>query len=239
VEKESLDLQLNPYGVIATGGDTGLIEVVTSSNTIAKIQKKQGGASAVFKNEVLFEWFVEVNNRENTKIKTVVENFTASCAGYCVATYVLGIGDRHNDNIMVKEDGHLFHIDFGHILGNFKEKYGIKRERAPFVFTPDFAYVMGGKDSQKYNTFRESCITAHELLRQNYNLFINLFNMMLISGMPELQTKEDISYLVDTLNIATDKESKKKESLNFGEILDGTGSQWATRVNFWFHHLKH
>jgi phosphatidylinositol kinase/protein kinase (PI-3 family) len=42
-KKENLDLQLNPYRVIATGGETGMVEVVTRSNTISKIQKQIGG----------------------------------------------------------------------------------------------------------------------------------------------------------------------------------------------------
>lgn len=45
--------------------------------------------------------------------------------------------------------GNLFHIDFGHILGNYKSFLGITKERVPFVLTPDFLYVMGttGKKS--------------------------------------------------------------------------------------------
>lgn len=36
----------------------------------------------------------------------------------------------------------LFHIDFGHFLGNFKTKFGINRERVPFILTYDFVHVI-------------------------------------------------------------------------------------------------
>merc|ERR1711988_923272 len=101
--------------------------------------------------------FIKEHNATEVKLREALETFCLSLAGYCVATYVIGIGDRHNDNVMLSEDGHLFHIDFGHFLGNFKSKFGVKRERAPFVFTPDFAYVLGERESPDYERFVKVC----------------------------------------------------------------------------------
>jgi phosphatidylinositol-4,5-bisphosphate 3-kinase len=237
-KRENLNLMLNPYNVIATGADTGMIEVVTSSNTVSKIEKQIGGGALGAFNDTVIRYWLELKNSQLTPKERaeVFETFTASCAGYCVATYVLGIGDRHNDNIMIQENGRLFHIDFGHFLGNFKKKFGIERERVPFVFTPAMKQAMGGKSGENYKKFIQYCVLSHQILRQNFNLFINLFSMMLISGMPELSSKEDIWYLVNTLRVG--EESIPTES-DFQSVLEDTGHQRSTQINFFFHNMVH
>jgi len=115
-KNSNLNLKLNAYQCIVTGKDTGMIEVVTDAMTIAKIQKAHERPLSEFNPEVLYEWLNQ-QNKTPIELENAIQNFTSSCAGYCVATYFLGIGDRHNDNIMLKKDGHFFHIDFGHFFG--------------------------------------------------------------------------------------------------------------------------
>ena len=63
-------------------------------------------------------------------------------------------------------------------MGNIKRKFGVKRERSPFVLTPDFVYVMGGRNGPLFVKFQEYCCKAFTILRKNAYMFINLFAMV-------------------------------------------------------------
>uniref|UniRef100_A0AAY5EJM9 Phosphatidylinositol-4,5-bisphosphate 3-kinase n=1 Tax=Electrophorus electricus TaxID=8005 RepID=A0AAY5EJM9_ELEEL len=182
----------------------------------------------------------EANLDLRDALEKAIEEFTLSCAGYCVATYVLGIGDRHSDNIMVRSTGQLFHIDFGHILGNFKSKFGIKRERVPFILTHDFIHVIQqGKtgNTEKFGSFRQNCEDAYLILRKNGNLFITLFALMLTAGLPELTSVKDIQYLKDSLALGkTDEDALKQFRQKFDEALR---ESWTTKVNWMAHNVAH
>uniref|UniRef100_A0A8C4HSP6 phosphatidylinositol-4,5-bisphosphate 3-kinase n=1 Tax=Dicentrarchus labrax TaxID=13489 RepID=A0A8C4HSP6_DICLA len=237
-KEANLDLRIVPYGCLATGDRAGLIEVVSSADTIANIQLTSSNvaAAAAFNKDALLNWLKERNTGD--ALERAIEEFTLSCAGYCVATYVLGIGDRHSDNIMVRSTGQLFHIDFGHILGNFKSKFGIKRERVPFILTHDFIHVIQqGKTgyTEKFGSFRQYCEEAYLILRKNGNLFITLFALMLTAGLPELTSVKDIQYLKDSLALGkTDEEALKQFRQKFDEALR---ESWTTKVNWMAHNV--
>ncbi|XP_053308041.1 phosphatidylinositol 4,5-bisphosphate 3-kinase catalytic subunit delta isoform [Spea bombifrons] len=238
-KREGLDLRVTPYGCLSTGDKTGLIEVVMRSDTIANIQRNNSNmaATAAFNKDALLNWLKSKNPGD--VLEHAIEEFTLSCAGYCVATYVLGIGDRHSDNIMIHETGRLFHIDFGHFLGNFKTKFGIKRERVPFILTHDFVHVIQQgrtSNSEKFERFRVCCESAYMILRRHGALFLNLFALMKAAGLPELSCSKDIQYLKDSLALGKSEEDALKHfQMKFNEALR---ESWKTKVNWFAHNVS-
>jgi phosphatidylinositol kinase/protein kinase (PI-3 family) len=95
---QGVRVKMSLYDVISTGYYCGMLEIVKHSETLASIQKEYGGIIGGFSDKALKAW-MDKHSKENE----YVLNFLLSCAAYCVATFVLGIGDRHNDNIMIKK----------------------------------------------------------------------------------------------------------------------------------------
>ncbi|CAK4610508.1 unnamed protein product [Aphanomyces euteiches] len=209
---EGMDLAMEPYKCVATGPMTGILQVVMNSVTTADIHKRVGNWGA-FDDTSFLSW-IQANNQDKKSLRNALDLFHRSCAGYCVATCVLGIGDRHNDNIMMTHGGRYFHIDFGHFLGHFKYQFGIKREKTPFVFTPEMAHVLGGRESKIFAKFVDTCTDAFNIVRKHVHLMVTLFLLMIPADMPELRNRDDISHLVEVclLGMSNDDAARSFEA---------------------------
>ncbi|XP_038560944.1 phosphatidylinositol 4-phosphate 3-kinase C2 domain-containing subunit alpha isoform X1 [Micropterus salmoides] len=232
--QEGLDLRIVNFKCISTGKDKGMVELVPSSDTLRKIQVEYG-VTGSFKDKPLAEWLRKYNPAED-EYEKASENFIYSCAGCCVATYVLGICDRHNDNIMLRSTGHMFHIDFGKFLGHAQMFGSFKRDRAPFVLTSDMAYVINGgeRPTSRFQLFVDLCCQAYNLIRKHSGLFLNLLSLMTSSGLPELTGSQDLKYVFDALQPHnTDAEA----TIFFTRLIESSLGSVATKFNFFIHNL--
>uniref|UniRef100_A0A8C5A613 Phosphatidylinositol-4-phosphate 3-kinase catalytic subunit type 2 beta n=1 Tax=Gadus morhua TaxID=8049 RepID=A0A8C5A613_GADMO len=232
--QEGLDMRMVIFRCFATGRGRGMVEMIPQAETLRKIQVEHG-VTGSFKDRPLADW-LQKHNPTDDQYEKAVENFIYSCAGCCVATYILGICDRHNDNIMLKTSGHMFHIDFGKFLGHAQMFGNIKRDRAPFVFTSDMAYVINGGDkpSSRFHDFVDLCCEAYNLIRKHAHLFLNLLGLMLSCGIPELSDLEDLKYVYDALR---PHESEADATMYFTRLIESSLGSVATKLNFFIHNL--
>ena len=231
--KEGLDLKIVTFDCIATDVRKGFVQIVKNAETLRKIQTEYG-ITGSFKDCCIAEWLQKYNTSE-LEYQQAVDNFTYSLAGYVVATYILGIGDRHNDNIMITTSGHLFHIDFGKYLGDAQMLGTIKRDRTPFILTSDMAYVINGGDkpTKHFQYFIDFCCQAFNIIRRHTNLFLNLFSLMVSSNIPGLSA-DAVKYIHRTLLPSlTEAEATSAFNKMIGESL----SSVSTKFNFFLHNL--
>lgn len=231
-KREGLDMRLKPYTCLALSPQCGLIEIVKNSNTTSNINIEYGGLRAVYNDSTLLKWLQKHNPTEKA-FQKAVENFIMSCAGYSVITFVLGFADRHNDNIMLTKQGHLFHIDFGHFLGNYRKVLGKYVDKTDLVFIDQY-YAIIGKDN--FNRFEEVCCQAYNVIRKHANYFITLFSLMLSCDLPELQTPNDIEFIKDRLQLNLSNEEADE---HFREKLQESRENSTIQLNHAFHVVYH
>ena len=102
--------------------------------------------------------------------------------------------------------------------------------------TPFFIIVSSCSYSCCSSRFQEMCYKAYLAIRQHANLFINLFSMMLGSGMPELQSFDDIAYIRKTL--ALDKTEQEAVDYFMKQMNDAHHGGWTTKMDWIFHTIR-
>ncbi|KAF8932770.1 phosphatidylinositol-4- kinase [Dissophora ornata] len=172
-----LDLYLFPYRIVATAPGCGMIDVIPNS-----ISRDQLGREKV---NNLQDYFVtKYGGMDSIEYQKARNNFIQSVASYSVVSYLLQFKDRHNGNIMIDDDGHVIHIDFGFIL-DISPGGNINFESSPFKLTAEMIQIMGTSiEDQGYRWFCELCIKAYLASRPYAEQICQMVQLMLESGLP-------------------------------------------------------
>lgn len=106
--------------------------------------------------------------------------YTISVAVSSIVGYILGIGDRHVQNILIDcNTAEVIHIDFG--IAFEQGKILPHKELIPFRLTRDIVSPMGvcGVDG----IFRKTCENTMEILRQNEKTLTTILEVLLYDPM--------------------------------------------------------
>lgn len=173
--KSNIPIWLKTYRILSTSKSTGLIEVLTDATSIDGLKKADkypasGGMRA---------YFEQVYGPPKSKSFLAAQrNFVRSLAGYSLVSYLLGLKDRHNGNIMIDTRGHVIHIDFGFAFG-MAPGHEWSFERAPFKLTRDYIDVMGGTTSECFKEFTKLFVDGFKAARSNSLTALGLVEIMM------------------------------------------------------------
>ena len=180
-----LDLHIITYNILPISEKFGFIEFISNASTIYDIKEE--------KKFSIQNFIIEKN--PNITAHEMRNNFSKSCAAYCVITYLLGIGDRHLENIMITKEGYLFNIDFGYILGLDPKLLSPK-----FRLTNEMIDAMGGSNSKYFHTFKQYCTTAFNCLRKHVDIFYILISQLTTIILQNTDKKYDLEYIKNYIN---------------------------------------
>jgi phosphatidylinositol 3-kinase len=222
LKNENLDLKLTPYHILATSPVAGAVQFIPSTPL-----------SDVDKTDRSILNFLRRHNPDPTAPlgvrKETMDTYVKSCAGYCVITYILGIGDRHLDNLLLTPTGHFFHADFGYILGRDPKPF------APLMkLSTQMVDGMGGASSPQFSQFRQYCSTSYLALRKNANLILNLFALMVGSEVQDIRVEPDKAVWKVEERLLLEV-GEAEAARHFEWLIESVRVAWAPKVIDTFH----
>ncbi|XP_019166040.1 PREDICTED: phosphatidylinositol 4-kinase alpha 1-like [Ipomoea nil] len=201
-----LKLYLYPYGVLPTGPERGIIEVVPNSRSRSQMgETNDGGLYEIFQQD-----FGPVGS---PGFETARENFIISSAGYAVASLLLQPKDRHNGNLLFDSVGRLVHIDFGFILETSPGN-NMRFESAHFKLSHEMTQLVdpsGVMKSETWYQFVSLCVKGYLAARSYTDGICNTVLMMLDSGLPCFSRGDPIGNLRKRCH----PEMSEREAANF------------------------
>lgn len=139
------------YGVLQSSVRTSVIEVVEGTSPVRNFHDRHSRLLAAIYGDRW--WHGDLNDW------TPSAALLASAAAAFTTAYVLEIGDRHQDNMLVTRDGQLFNIDFGFLLGDHPRFVDAQPFAVPVAFRT--ALVQNGS---LWATFKAACARAFAAL---------------------------------------------------------------------------
>lgn len=223
---EHMDFGIKVYNVLPLDNKSGFIEVIPESQTLYNIKHHL---------KFSIQNYLLENNKHlsNNELRL---RFIRSVAAYCVISYLLGIGDRHLDNIMLTKDGHLFHIDYGFILG-----YDPRPITPAMRITRDIVDTMGGENSEYYNLFKNYCTRIYNCLRKYTWLFMSMLLLLTEDGLNLDNNKYSKNRLrEEILARFLPSEDIHDASSNLLIKVDDSYHSYTSHfvIDFWHYHVK-
>ena len=167
-------------------------------------------------------YFRETKKYNDELVDECRKKFIDSNAFYTVICYVLAIGDRHLDNIMLMDDGVCFHIDFSYILGDEPKPL------APLVrISRKMTEFMEG-EPDGYNKYLNRCVAYYNAIRRQGHDILNCLQIMQSAYIQEVQKKIRKAVMkVDHYEI----EGNNKIDLNKNVVLNLVKSRLKLNLN--------
>ncbi|ELQ74627.1 Phosphatidylinositol 4-kinase, involved in intracellular trafficking and secretion, partial [Trachipleistophora hominis] len=148
IDEEGIRIWLRPYQIYTVFHNAGFVEVISSASSIHEIKKMND--SLVGGKSFLRKFYYETYG---TGVDKAINNFLESLVGYSLVTYFLALKDRHNGNILIDNEGHVVHVDFGFVLGLHPGFYCV--ETAPFKMSSEYIHLLGNRMDEFKKLFVE------------------------------------------------------------------------------------